>query len=241
MKIHSIKGKNKFCGPAVVAALTGVSTDLGAAAIRKRSFQEFVKGTFTIHLLMTLLDFGLSHFEHRGFNGMTLAQFFKASASLRKGGRVFLVIAGDHFQLVKGNKFICGITKELVGFSHEKVKRRARVAEVFEITGKATLPAFPHPCSEKATSDKARARSLASSARVKAKKLAAEHGMRIEIEEIEGGRHYWVFAKRETEKHQDYPFEGDHIVYDWEEALNRVEDIIAFEASIPHCDPHVAF
>jgi hypothetical protein len=62
-------------------------------------------------------------------------------------------------------------------------------------------------------------------ARRKAKLLAAEHGIEIEIDQIEPGyRHYWVTGPEAIYPGDEGdPWKGDHIGHGWEEVLDRVE------------------
>ena len=52
----------------------------------------------------------------------------------RTEGRVFLIAAGHHWQLVSGRRYTCGRIREIVSIKDKQVKRRARVAEVYELT-----------------------------------------------------------------------------------------------------------
>jgi hypothetical protein len=44
--MKTVRGKNGFCGPAVVSAITGVTTDQASAVIREVSGMSMVRGTF---------------------------------------------------------------------------------------------------------------------------------------------------------------------------------------------------
>lgn len=65
-------------------------------------------------------------------------------------------------------------------------------------------------------------------ARRKAKLLAAEHGIKIDIDQIEPGyRHIWVTGPEAVYPgDKGDPYEGDHIVHNWEEVLERVEGYV---------------
>jgi len=235
MKLHEIKGRNRYCGPAAIAALTGCTTDEAAVVIRSVSRQESVKGVHTHHLMQALALFGVRYSHRETYcpaSRLTLAQWLKKTD--RPRGKVFLVVAGNHFQIVTGRQYTCGRLRAMVSVRDERVKRRSRVEEVFALSaGVITKPSALAWDEQK----KKEARQI-QAARPKAKKLAEAHGMRVEIDVLEyGNRHYYVYAKPETEAHQDYPFGGDHIVHDWREVLWRVEEIISFEASLQECDP----
>ena len=69
MKLHQIHGKNRYCGPAAISAITGASTDDAAYAIRCRSGQRFVKGSEDRHVLEALLESGV--FAERAYSAPT--------------------------------------------------------------------------------------------------------------------------------------------------------------------------
>jgi 2-C-methyl-D-erythritol 2,4-cyclodiphosphate synthase len=62
----------------------------------------------------------------------TLGQWLKASAVWRKR-KPYLVVAGNHFQLVQGRSYVCGISRDVVSQKHPVVKRKARITEVYEL------------------------------------------------------------------------------------------------------------
>jgi hypothetical protein len=72
-------------------------------------------------------------------------------------------------------------------------------------------------------------KAAAAAAKRKAEKLAAEHGIEIEIDRVEAGlTHYWVTGP-ESAYPDDAgdPYEGDHIGTDWDDVLDRVETYVA--------------
>ena len=68
----------------------------------------------------------------------TLAKWLRDSKDIRTAGRVFLVIAGRHFQLVSGRRYVCSQTTDVVSV-RSAPHRRARVEEVWELTGTPKL------------------------------------------------------------------------------------------------------
>ena len=52
---------------------------------------------------------------------------------------MYLLVAGNHYQLVRGRRYVCGITKDIVSIKDKKVKRRARVTEVYELVADAKI------------------------------------------------------------------------------------------------------
>ena len=232
MKLHQIHGKNRYCGPAAISAITGASTDDAAYAIRQKSGQRYVKGSACNHVLAALRDsgvFGEQVWPIKGLTyreeNITFAQWRRHSKKDRKAGVVFLVVAGNHYQVVSGRKATCGRLREIVSIADKRLKQRARVYAVWKLNAptKITPPVQP-----KRTKDRY------ASARAKARRLEKKHGCRIDVEYMgpDYGTDYWVFGPDHLEEHEDYPYGGDHICYDWDDVVERIEDIAKFGASI---------
>lgn len=140
----SKRDKNRFCGPAVISAITGMTTGEAAAQLRRVTGRRMITGTGTTELMDVLHMNGIRmrdvrHYWDVKFNrtdGVTLAGWLKASVKDRDAKSVFLVVAGWHWQLVQGRRYVCGLTKEIVSIRDKRVKRRARVAEVYELHAK---------------------------------------------------------------------------------------------------------
>ena len=115
---------------------------------------------------------------------MTLAGWLKGTVKERTADRVFLIVAGWHWQLVQGRRYVCGIVGDVVSIKDKKIKRRARVAEVYELTsiGKITTP-----------SDATKPKQTTNNFRGKAQRLAKKMGMEISIERTGSGDNaYWI-------------------------------------------------
>ncbi len=129
------KSDNRYCGPAVISFLTGISTTDAAAAIRAHSGRTSVKGSYDHEVLAVLRSFGIEARRHLvGKPAPTLAGWLKRTVEERSAGRVFLVSAGHHYQLITGRRYACGRIGEIVSVRDERVKRRARVRVVYELT-----------------------------------------------------------------------------------------------------------
>ena len=137
------RDRDRFCGPAVISSLTGYTTADAARCIRDISNRRSVTGTSSEEVLAVLHLYGIRSLERNGshwgvkFNrtdGVTLAGWLKASVKDRDAKRVFLIVAGWHWQLVQGRRYVCGLTKEIVSIRDKRVKRRARVAKVYELS-----------------------------------------------------------------------------------------------------------
>lgn len=145
MKIYNVKKEqgrksNRFCGPGVISALTNIDTADTAKALREYTGRKMITGVYTRDLLSTLrihynIGFILfeSHIPKPTNKRPTLARWLRNTVKVRTKGRVFLIVAGNHFQIVSGRRYVCAQTEEIVSIRDKQVKRRARVKEVYEI------------------------------------------------------------------------------------------------------------
>jgi hypothetical protein len=136
---------NRYCGAAVVSAITGMTTGEAARLVRHLSGVRSVKGTSTRQIRDAFNACGIQ-FKSRSYgmrlnrtNGVTLAGWLKGSVKYRNAERVFLIVAGHHWQLVQGRRYVCGITKDIVSIKDKKVKRRARVSELQLMTASGKI------------------------------------------------------------------------------------------------------
>lgn len=139
MKIHPVnrtKRGNSYCGPAALSILTGFDTDHCARVIRNETGVRAVKATTAsaMHCSIRAIGLGMHQFDaytHRA--KPTLAAWLRENKHHRTAGRVFLVLAGRHWQVISGRRYACSLTSEIVSVRDPRVKRRARVLEVYEI------------------------------------------------------------------------------------------------------------
>lgn len=165
--------RNRYCGPAVLSIMSGITTGDASRLIRSIFTQvHAVKGTsdHQIKIAFKHLGIDMSRVSYRGAgltasDSPTLARWLKDTTSERTAGRVFLVSAGRHWQIITGRRYICGIVKELISIRDKRVKRRARVRDVYELTpiaadGKIRIPFIEQPKSRKAPDCYRRVRKL---------------------------------------------------------------------------------
>ena len=57
--------------------------------------------------------------DHPTRHKITLARWLKLNIKERTPGRIFLISAGYHWQLVSGRKYVCGILKEIVSIIND--------------------------------------------------------------------------------------------------------------------------
>lgn len=145
------KDHNRFCGPAAISILTGMTTGSAARLLRHVTGKDRIMGTHHFHVRAALQACGVTmsrrFLAHYGFNdpnakNPTLTQWLKASQTSRTTGRVYLVSAGNHWIIITGRRYCCGLTKGIISIRDKQAKRRARVDGVWEITTeKVSIPA----------------------------------------------------------------------------------------------------
>jgi len=232
------KDKNRYCGPSVISALTNLTTGEAARLIRKQNGRRTIKGTDKWEVLDALraCNIQASRWEKPGvrFNrktGPTLAGWLKMSKEDRTPGRVFLIVAGWHWQLVSGRRYTCGRIREIVSIKDKRVKRRARVAEVYELTSdNVTSPVI----------DVSKPKSKSNPAYYQIKKMIRQYpefGLTYEIQysrdpsDKYSQNHYWVDMSNELE---DLATEMGHELCDChgcdgiDEVLERMEKMVEF-------------
>ena len=230
------KDKNRFCGPAVISALTPLTTGEAARLIRKQSGRSAVMGTHNHEIRRALQACNIEMTavtDYPGLNrttGPTLAAWLKMSKSERTRDRVFLVTAGWHWQLISGRRYVCGRTGEIVSVRDKKVKRRARVADVWELTS-------DNVSRPKVNVSRPRPKDLQASARAKAKRIAEKIEADIEVLYDRYDTHvsmtimvyppngffFETFHESGPDKPHD-PYDGSHLAYDWQEALEMLQE-----------------
>ncbi len=206
--------RNRYCGPAVISALTGMTTAEAARLLRHVTGKRSITGVYTRHLLQALKMCGI-HITNKTFDiksKPTLARFLDS-------GDLWpcvthLIVAGNHFQLVRDQQYVCGKTVDVVTVRNAKVKRRARVKQVFElVTDGIVIP------------DEARkpVRTVQNNeTRIKCHKLAKQLGMSIDVTYNVYGWNYCICAE------EDYTAMGvidGCNCDDWDEVYAKLQQI----------------
>jgi hypothetical protein len=218
--LHPKGDRNRYCGPSAISILTGMGTGEAARLIRKVSGAEQVKGTSPVAVMMALGRCGIFSTRRATLTGKpTFAQWLSATHG-KRGGRVFLLIAGNHFQVVSGNRYACGRTNDVVGIDHPSVKRRARVERVIEVHAPEGVT-IPQEARKPPPSAQARVKA---SARYRAQKLARAWGLRIDREHDGCGYLWWVYGPDGVydEDGEDDPCCGAHSCTDWSDVMQCV-------------------
>ena len=151
----------------------------------------------------------------------TLAKWLRDSKDIRTAGRVFLVVAGRHFQLVSGRRYVCSQTTDVVSV-RSAPHRRARVEEVWELTGtpKLTVEGKSHLT--------AKPKAKPQSDKTIAKRLAAKWGISIEIENSDPDD-LCAYVDAPFLSDEDDPLMDDgHYAFGWWEIRCKVETLVEY-------------
>lgn len=224
LKIHSVnRDGNRYCGPAVISALTQCTTDEAARLIRSVNGKRSVKGTSYGDMFAALALCGIRAARLQSLPlklAPTLAGWLALTEKMRTPGRVFLLVAGNHWQLVHSDTYVCGIVRDVVEVTHNKVKRRARVTLVWELTAQTvSIPTAARAAPAQRTDDKAR-REL--------RKLCKVYGIEIERARSDFERiHFqgWIYPPAELPDEQD-PLDDDHYFVGVDEALDKARQLV---------------
>ena len=213
--------RNRYCAPAIISSLTGMTTGEAARLIRSVTGERKVTGVHTHHLIRALKLCGIYFLQSKRFpNKPTLAKWLKDAKESRSTGRVFLVVAGNHFQLVEGRRYVCGRTKDIVSIKDKSVKRRCRVEEVYELKaeGKITIP------------DRARKPKRPSDPyRPFVQKMKKKYGFIVEYQRWNDL--YWVEMPLHAEDlagDMDHRLKDEHGCDGMQEVANRMEEMAEF-------------
>jgi len=231
---------NRYCGPAVVSFLTGKNTSDIARWMRQTSkwHRERIRGTHTTDVNNALKPHGLHLVPLKLGRRPTLAGWLKANRAERIPGRVFLLAAGNHWQLISGRRYACGRIGEIVSVRDPRVKRRCRVSEAYEVmpfdkTGHSptweTLIEQPKIAARKR-------RDLYAKDRRQAQKIIKDHPefqFTIEKDYLDGPHslQYWVYMSNDMENlaHElDHELADEHYCDDWFEVRDRLQRMLQF-------------
>ena len=226
---HAKGDTNRYCGPSAISAVTGMTSGEAARLLRSVTGRTAIKGASSASVCSALARCGVcvERVEHRArvftadfwrFEAYpTLAAWLKATHGTR-GGKVLLVSAGHHWQVVSGNRFVCGQTRDVVALDHPKVHRHAEVKAVYWLDA-------PHGVTIPTEARKPKAK-VANRARALARKVGAV----IEIHPDRGPDfRYYVYHPALEDSPLDWRA-CDHYVDCWEEVLERVKEYEAYFA-----------
>jgi len=203
---------NRYCGPAAISAIAGIGTAEAARLIRLiNPRRKSVKGTHDWEIRKALGKLGVRSWPVSIDGKPTLAGWLKASKAIRTTGRTFLVSAGHHWQVISGRRYVCGRVREVVSIRDDRVKRRARVADVYELAADLAVQITAKDLEPKNVQ--------IDPARRAAKKLAKLIGAELDTDSDGIG---FVYAPEGIAEEVD-PYEGNHYADDWDDVLKRLQ------------------
>ena len=242
--------KNRYCGPAVLSIMSGITTGEASRLIRNLfPTVHAVRGTSSHQVKVAYENLGIrmSRVSYRTSNASkpTLTGWLRQTVEERTAGRVFLGVAGNHWQIITGRRYICGIVKELVSIKDKQVKRRARVSEVYELTPIASdgkirinLDLIAKPQSKKRDACYNRVQKLISD--------NPDVGLSYDVERGYHDTQYWVNSDLdeliyELVKDSDHPACADaeanndgRCCYDWYEVEQCMLELVTFHEKWGH-------
>lgn len=213
-ELKPIKGRNRFCGPAAIASVLGVSTDHAAGAIRAVGGGKKITGVAWMHLVAALELLGARALWRPAEECYDVLSDWLATNLSRYSGTHKILIFGDgkssHYGTICDERYQCNISREPVEFDAIPIyQERGTVLGVIEVVA---LPAV-RACDPA----KEVRRTLA-----KAKRLAARHDIRVETM-LGGSGWYRVWC---PELEHDDPFDGCVEIEGASAALARVEGYV---------------
>ena len=222
MRIHPVKKSgNGYCGPSALSILLGIDTDEAAALLRSIQGRRAIRGTWDSEMRGALEKAGYSMIESYVAPRPTLKQWNRMMCH-RRSKDVYLLSVGHHYAVVKSRFYCCGLTGKIVNIK-ESPKWRSRVRQAWRIGKRATVSlqkvvAEVRPPRPPDTERKPRQ---------EAKRLAAEHGIQLDLNDPPDT--IYVNPPDELERlGLEDPREDGHYCYDWIEALEVVKEYVEF-------------
>lgn len=219
------KSKNTWCGPSAISILTGAPTGEIAKVMRLLTGRRKIQGTFTEDMQKTLGAYGISMTEegfYRSRKGRpTINQWWNQVG--KNSSNTYLVSAGWHWQIVKGDVYACGQTASPVHFSDKIVPKRSRVEGWWVLNMQREIGLDREVKKVIEREEKAKRLNRPSPGwRI----TAAQIGITIERDYInEDITHWWVTpADNHPLTFEADPFWGCHIVHSAKEAEERVQE-----------------
>lgn len=224
MKLHPINHDIKttlWCGPGALATITGLPVSHVMAVLRHVTGRRTIKGVRHSDMFKAGAMLGLTFLPQNVYSYVenhqlpTLARWTKIYQE-NLASAAFLVNVSQHYVTVSGRKFNDNWTKSPVALS-KAPRRRARVRAAWKVVKDPNfVPALP-------PAPPAPAKPASPNYSAKARALARKHGIQIEVGDPSPDCIYVTLPEECGIKDRH---EGDHYVYDWAEALDRVKGYV---------------
>ena len=207
---HPIRGRNRYCGPAAVATILGVTTDHAARVLRGLTGERWTKGVSVRHLTAAMEQLGMRvRYTRVDAVYESLADWLRSNLPLFQASHLILQfgVNGDsHYGTISGGMYQCNLSKMPVSFESIPFRPSAGVVfGVFEVLDRPLVA--PRDA-------KVDARGVLA----KAKRIASRYG--IVIDSFDG---VWfeVFC---PELERDDPLEGRNSTDDVRVVLELVDE-----------------
>ena len=207
---HPIKGRNRYCGPAAMATILGVTTDHAARVLRGLTGERWIKGVSVQHLTAAMEQLGVRvRYTRVDAAYESLADWLRCNLPLFQASHLILQfgVNGDsHYGTISGGMYQCNHSKVPVPFEAIPFRPSAGIVfGVFEILDRPTEAPKDVKLVERGTLAKAR-------------RIAARHG--IVIDSFDG---QWFEVSCPELEHDD-PLEGRNATGDARMVLALVEE-----------------
>lgn len=208
-KLHPIRGKNTFCGPAAIASVLGLSTDHAARVLRSISGDKRVTGVYPAHFVQALRSLGceVEHVHVIPAKRVRVRQWLETNISLFENQHVVIDFCG-HYGTLLGGQYQCNMTGRSIHWASDLIP--SEQGEVVEYVVVRRVPA------EKPRDE------VASTVRLlqRARRLAANNGIEIVREYTD------TYRVTCPELEDDDPHEGRHEAHTAQDVLDMVEDYV---------------
>ena len=141
LKIRDVvrdSGSNIYCGPSAFSVITGLDTTISARILANFDSDISVKGCYERTLRSAIRNYGLDIKKVKN-TPEKLGAFIKQ----RKVGdkNFYLISARHHFQIIQGNRYVCGQAKKVASiFKNKWLEWGADLKSVYIISGDVKMP-----------------------------------------------------------------------------------------------------
>lgn len=236
IRLHPVrrdtKASNRYCGPAIISALTGLDTRDTAALIRSIYGRRQVTGSSHDELSKALTKLGFRMRFTTDLRDLPKRQrptFVRWLRETKPGaGQTYLLAFGGHWALLQGRRYICGITKTAVPLS-QVPHRRARVKLALVVEQQATMDYASVIAAIPSIAVKTTFLSQTAD-RMAVKRLAEPYGVEVDDsnrDKDDPNGTIWVYPGSQWPKGLADPFDDEHYHDDYASAKAAIETYIA--------------
>jgi hypothetical protein len=175
MKLHEVTGRNRYCGPAAISSIAGVTTDLAAEVVRELGDRVSIKSMQNAEMRAVLPSFGFKATLEASYRKSEGPPNLKAWLDRReKFDATYLVHITGHYLVVSGRWFADSTRRKPVDV-RDAPHMRCRVRNAWRIERCKKDPTLLDRVARKAEAKKPAANIMA-----KARRLAKKNGIESE-------------------------------------------------------------